>query len=1255
MASTRFNLLVLEEGEYLFDDFAAELTLPPRGPWQAPAPDSEAIHSLLREGPNAGLDSTSGESPTVYPWATELAHSGKLPGRMFVASRSIIFEPTHKSLPLIRCKYADMLQAPSAWKVPAAAHDAAAQPASSDASHLLWRCACVTLMKPGGKPCPHSTIWLTPKVPGARPGDPKLPHTSLAPLLCALQFANVAEVLALVAALWTGADAARADRDAEPLMLAPLLKERHAGPFDVTALSGVHERLHTHAQRPWLVWRVEPLVACPGRLAVSTDALYFQPVSINNVTHLQAAGRSAGRCQRWALADICLLRRRRHIAQETAIEIRCMENRLDDDVRSDSDSDSDSSSDSASATASTASRSAPASVPGHPELSVRSGGKVSSLEVAQAAARVASAGVSASSAVLAGARAAGTAAAGSQAAVLLNFRSVHERDQAYALLTAAVRAAKFAARFNTKPEYPLPENALPPTRGVGVLDRDVRAELRAAQAAWRAGALSNFEYLLILNDAADRTCLDLTQYPVMPWTLVNFASEEVPSFTDPRNFRDLTKPIGALVPERLAQLRERFAEADEDHPTGLYRTHYSTPAYVLYWLVRAVPEHQIKLQSGTFDSPGRLFHSVAGAWRGVLSDMTDVKELMPEWYDTAWASSGPALAAGTKPPSSAPLAYSALAASAPASADPALWLTNSQHLPLGTRGDGQVVNDVLLPPWAKGSPRKFVQVMRDALECPYVSAHLHQWIDLIFGAKASGQAAIEADNLFMPATYEGGVNLDDARSARDRHVLLTEVAEFGQTPRQLFSEPHAARFSGLPGQLPVTPQPVAGRSPRSFADVAHTASSELGQSAASLASTGGAAAASTTGPASPQATARSTSTAPRAKSVPDILESAYVQTGPSIPVDEPTPAGAVLAVQQKSASGPPTRVERQACLSSTANWSTSAEHLCSLSLQLPGKHSVLCTVSASGRVTWCMDNAEPSTEELPGPLRAAECCPLVGDAGTIGFIVSALDDSELCVWTWLSAHPDKLWRSAGLRLHGMQPTSQLQAPACLRSIAWCAHPVVYTHTYMLTSAGMRCIAGRVQLDANEPAWLPALHERAAPGAAYGYCSVQKQRVVVAQVHDLSVSCMHAVALVSPDEQRFAALAFGDVSGRAAGVVLVRDEPAHGPQVMAATTWDMPGCSVELDLPESVLRAAVAQVRCVTPNQLTVLVSTAHSATCVARVQLERTRRGDGWVMDATSCWSGWAGLSPAAAVLSMDGHAAVLLADDGTWSVAHLK
>jgi hypothetical protein len=50
-----------------------------------------------------------------------------------------------------------------------------------------------------------------------------------------------------------------------------------------------------------------------------------------------------------------------------------------------------------------------------------------------------------------------------------------------------------------------------------------------------------------------------------------------------------------------------------------------------------------------------------------------------------------------------------------------------------------------------------------ALEAPYVSQHLHEWVDLIFGYKQAGPAAADADNVFHALTYEGAVDVAKAR------------------------------------------------------------------------------------------------------------------------------------------------------------------------------------------------------------------------------------------------------------------------------------------------------------------------------------------------------------------------------------------------------------------------------------------------------------------------------------------------------------
>ncbi|XP_070798895.1 neurobeachin isoform X2 [Pituophis catenifer annectens] len=300
---------------------------------------------------------------------------------------------------------------------------------------------------------------------------------------------------------------------------------------------------------------------------------------------------------------------------------------------------------------------------------------------------------------------------------------------------------------------------------------------------WQRREISNFEYLMFLNTIAGRTYNDLNQYPVFPWVLTNYESEEL-DLTLPGNFRDLSKPIGALNPKRAVFYAERYETWENDQtPPYHYNTHYSTSTCTLAWLVRIEPFTTFFLNANDskFDHPDRTFSSVARSWRNSQRDTSDVKELIPEFYYL-----------------------------------PEMFV-NSNGYNFGAREDETIVNDVELPPWAK-KPEDFVRINRMALESEFVSCQLHQWIDLIFGYKQRGPEAVRALNVFHYLTYEGSINLDsitdpvlreipDAYFIRDPHTFLltkdfvkameAQIQNFGQTPSQLLIEPHPPRSSAM--------------------------------------------------------------------------------------------------------------------------------------------------------------------------------------------------------------------------------------------------------------------------------------------------------------------------------------------------------------------------------------------------------------------------------------------------------------------------
>ncbi|KAI9684831.1 MAG: hypothetical protein M1829_000206 [Trizodia sp. TS-e1964] len=281
---------------------------------------------------------------------------------------------------------------------------------------------------------------------------------------------------------------------------------------------------------------------------------------------------------------------------------------------------------------------------------------------------------------------------------------------------------------------------------------------------WIKGEISNFHYLMLVNTMAGRTFNDLTQYPVFPWVIADYTSEEL-DLTNPRTFRDLSKPMGCQTGQREADFRDRytsFAEmGDHNAPPFHYGTHYSSAMIVSSYLIRLQPfvQSYLLLQGGNFDHADRLFYSIHKAWISASQDnMTDVRELIPEFFYLPE------------------------------------FLTNSNEYDFGTRqGNGERINSVKLPPWAKGDPNIFICKHRQALESPHVSRHLHQWIDLIFGHKQRGEAARESTNVFHHLSYHGAKDLDTIEDPMERLATIGIIHNFGQTPHQIFQKPHPPR------------------------------------------------------------------------------------------------------------------------------------------------------------------------------------------------------------------------------------------------------------------------------------------------------------------------------------------------------------------------------------------------------------------------------------------------------------------------------
>ncbi|KAK7504327.1 hypothetical protein BaRGS_00004631, partial [Batillaria attramentaria] len=296
------------------------------------------------------------------------------------------------------------------------------------------------------------------------------------------------------------------------------------------------------------------------------------------------------------------------------------------------------------------------------------------------------------------------------------------------------------------------------------------------QKLWTEGTLTNFDYLTCLNKLAGRSFNDLMQYPVFPFVLRDYDSEEL-NLEDPTSFRDLRKPIAVQDKSRERKymdnyefLRQEMMKPGPEEVMRVepfhYGSHYSNSGTVLHYLVRLPPFTRMFLayQDRSFDIPDRTFHSIRTSWRlSSFDSSTDVKELIPEFFFLPE------------------------------------FLTNNEGFDFGYRQSGERVDDVLLPPWSHGNPRLFVLIHRQALESTLTTQMLHHWVDLVFGYKQKGEEAVKAINVFHPSTYFG-MDVSSVTDPVKRQALLTMIRTYGQTPRQLLVGPHPAQTHFAPVQ-----------------------------------------------------------------------------------------------------------------------------------------------------------------------------------------------------------------------------------------------------------------------------------------------------------------------------------------------------------------------------------------------------------------------------------------------------------------------
>lgn len=122
---------------------------------------------------------------------------------------------------------------------------------------------------------------------------------------------------------------------------------------------------------------------------------------------------------------------------------------------------------------------------------------------------------------------------------------------------------------------------------------------------------------------------------------------------------------------------------------------------MFHFLIRLRPysDGAKELQSGKFDLADRLFFNFVETYRNATEELADIRELIPEFYYM-----------------------------------PEVFVNYAKY-DFGLQQTGSRVNNVELPGWSDQNPYKFVCAHRLQMETDYVSQHINNWIDLIFGYK----------------------------------------------------------------------------------------------------------------------------------------------------------------------------------------------------------------------------------------------------------------------------------------------------------------------------------------------------------------------------------------------------------------------------------------------------------------------------------------------------------------------------------------
>lgn len=220
--------------------------------------------------------------------------------------------------------------------------------------------------------------------------------------------------------------------------------------------------------------------------------------------------------------------------------------------------------------------------------------------------------------------------------------------------------------------------------------------------SWVRGKLSNFDYLMALNQLCGRTGTNPRHHPVLPWV------------------RDLTQAEGGW--RDLSKSKFRLTRGDHQldvtyESAGQFKSAQPQGLLAIDKLVQ-VPHHVSEVLAD-------ITYYVYMARRLPRSVLCE--HVRSKWVPGEYPSSIQRLQEWS-PNECIPEFFT----------DPSVF--ESIH---------EDMEDMGVPSWCSG-PEDFVRKHMAALESERVSEHLHHWIDITFGYKLTGPSAIKSKNVCLP-------------------------------------------------------------------------------------------------------------------------------------------------------------------------------------------------------------------------------------------------------------------------------------------------------------------------------------------------------------------------------------------------------------------------------------------------------------------------------------------------------------------------